>query len=195
MDQLSSARGEDSQEETLVRISARVCLRGAGTLNHSSICLRAKLFPKTPALSFMWGGEKHLLLHCQQGQGKETSGLELLLAALVPGACRALEAAGCDSPPSLAAFRASEPLPAPLGCRCRLRERLWLCCSEREPFRHPAPAHGAASFRRVTLCVLPDLICVTCGCCQPSDWLLKPADVVAPGLPGRWVGFALSLDD
>lgn len=142
---ISSAvlRDGDPRRKLSFESLPRLCLSGAGTLNHSSICLGAKFFPKTPALSLICKlprpGEGENVFCCIasrcRGRQPPDRSCSLCLAPqgsqtpVGAGGCRfllraTLEAAGCDSPPSLAAFRASEPLLAPLGCRCRLRERL-----------------------------------------------------------------------
>lgn len=213
---ISSAvlRDGDPRRKLSFESLPRLCLSGAGTLNHSSICLGAKFFPKTPALSLICKlprpgeGENVFCCIASRCRGRQPPDRSCSLC-LAPQGSRPLWVPGaagscCVRPwrqqdvihllPSLLSVPQSRSwLPSAAGAASGSVSRL--CCSVREPFRHRAPAQGASSFRRVTLCVLPDLICVTCGCCQPSDWLLKPADVIAPGLPGRWAGFALSLDD
>lgn len=204
-------RGADPGRKHSFESLPRVCLSGTGMLNHSSICLRAKFSPKTPALSLIrklpkpGEGKKGLLSHCQQAQGKAGAAL----AALVRRARRPLPVSGaggscCLRPwrqqdvihllPSLLAVLRAAPgspgLPVPPPGASPACAAACESPSDTEPGvrSQVLPESHPLRLARPYLCHLWLL--------PASDRLLKPADVTAPGLPGRWVvGFALSLDD
>lgn len=72
-------------------------LSGAGTLNHSSICLRAKLFPKTPALSLICKlpkpGEGKNIFYCR---GRKPPGWSCFSLPWCRGLQTPVGAGGCD---------------------------------------------------------------------------------------------------